>query len=273
LIAGAASILAMAALAVPLIVSRGVPQRFAPAALHMLAARKDINPRRDACASRSPAYADSCTFGASVPPSIAVWGDSFSIELAYALGEREAPHGLSVLELTNLGCAPALDYAPGRSRVCARATSATFNKLRDDQRIGTVVLALNYDKYPPATRGQLMDGLARSAMALHAVGKHIVLLDPVPSLPFDGPSALMLTVARGGDPASFGLPKTVYDLSNAGILARLDSVAIQTDADRIRPEARLCSPSWCFAWLPRVGPLYFDDHHMTLSAARYVVAP
>jgi peptidoglycan/LPS O-acetylase OafA/YrhL len=273
LIAGAASILAMAALAVPLIVSRGVPQRFAPAALHMLAARQDINPRRDACASRSPAYADSCTFGASVPPSIAVWGDSFSIELAYALGEREAPHGLSVLELTNLGCAPALDYMPGRSRVCARATRATFNQLRGDRRIGTVVLALSYDKYPAATRGQLMDGLARSATALHAAGKHIVLLDPVPGLPFDGPSALMLTVARGGDPARFGWPRAGYDRANAAIVARLDRLAVQIGADRIRPEARLCSQTRCFAWLPRVGPLYFDDHHMTMAAARYVIAP
>jgi peptidoglycan/LPS O-acetylase OafA/YrhL len=273
LIAGAAAILGVAALAAPVILSHGIPRRFGTAALRMLGARKDINPRRDACASRTLAYADTCTFGANVPPSIAVWSDSFSVELADALGEREGARGRSVLELTNLGCPPALDYAPGRSRVCARATRAAFEQLRDDRRIGTVVLALSYDKYPAATRGQLMDGLASSARALRAAGKHIVLLDPVPGLPFDGPSALMLTVARGGDLARFGQPRASYDRATASILARLDNLATQTDAERIRPEARLCSHSWCFAYLPRVGPLYFDDHHMTQSAARYVVAP
>jgi len=208
-----------------------------------------------------------------VPPSIVVWGDSFSIELAYALGEREAAHGRSVLELTNLGCAPALDYAPGRSRVCARATNAAFMQLRDDRRIDTVFLAVHYGKYPAATQTQLMDGLARAATQLHAAGKHIVLLDPVPSLPFDGPAGLMLTVARGGDPASVGWPRADYDRANASVMARLDTLARQVDAARIRPEARLCSRTWCYAYLPRIGALYFDDHHMTLTAARYVVAP
>jgi len=273
LIAGAASIVVLAALTAPVILSHGVPQRFGSASLRMLAARKDINPRRDACASRSPAYVDSCTFGANVPPSIVVWGDSFSIELAYALGEREAAHGRSVLELTNLGCAPALDYAPGRSRVCARATNAAFMQLRDDRRIDTVFLAVHYGKYPAATQTQLMDGLARAATQLHAAGKHIVLLDPVPSLPFDGPAGLMLTVARGGDPASVGWPRADYDRANASVMARLDTLARQVDAARIRPEARLCSRTWCYAYLPRIGALYFDDHHMTLTAARYVVAP
>ncbi|MES2494870.1 MAG: acyltransferase family protein [Pseudomonadota bacterium] len=279
LIGGAAIMAATTALAMAVVLTKGLPQRIDPVGRTFVAAAGDSSPFRTACHSGEHdviPYARLCRFGdrRAVPDTL-VWGDSFGAELVVALGEKLAPERRSVLQITASGCPPALGYTPRDRPGCAAYNAARLAQLTDDPRIREVVLVVNYLGFMADTPDQqhsLLAGIERTAQALHAQGKGLSLVYPIPRMPFVAPTALAMQQLRGGDPGRFGQQRDDFDRGASPVSTWLDRIARETGARRIVPAQRLCGPRLCPAYMPGAGVLYFDHAHLSLAGARHLFA-
>lgn len=279
LIGGAALMAATAALAAAVVLNQGLPQRLDPAGRTMVAAAGDSSRFRAACHSGEHdviPYARLCTFGdPQAKPTTALWGDSFGAELVVAMGENLAREKRSVLQITASGCPPALGYNPKRRPGCAAYNAERFAELTADPRVREVVLVVNYLGFmvdSPDQQVALLDGIERTAQALHAQGKALSLVYAIPRMPFVAPTALAMERLRGGDPAGFGQQRDDFNRRDAIVSARLDRIVRETGAERIVPARKLCGARLCPAYKPGAGVLYFDHAHLSIAGARYLLA-
>jgi hypothetical protein len=255
--------------------AHGFPQRFDGRSAAFFKAENDFNPRRAEChaSGRRIPYAENCIFGtANVAPETVVWGDSLGAELAVALGERMAAHGGSVMQITSSSCPPVLDFAPEGSAQCRAHTSETLAALSAAPNIRTVMLVAAFADYPPERQADLIAGYTRVATALAAAGKRLVLVYPIPKLPFPAPTALGLRQKWGQPPERFGIGTAEYHAANRPFFAMLDRLSARLKAERLLPEQSLCDAQLCAAYREGVGVLYFDDLHLSLTGARHVLA-
>jgi peptidoglycan/LPS O-acetylase OafA/YrhL len=268
---GVALVLAVGLVGLAVARSDGLPQRFDARSLDAFAAAGDFSRARDACHfDGSPAnYARSCVFGApGAPATVAVWADSFGAELSVALGERLTREGRAVRQLTASSCPPALGYNRWNRPLCARHNRAMLDALVADPAIETVVLFADYGGYGD-DRPRVIAGLREAALALHAAGKRIVLVYPLPTPRFDVPKASGLIAWRGGDPQAWGA--RAPDPAALATERSLDALARAVDGEAVRPAVALCANGFCRTTGPDGAALYFDDRHLSLSGARLVL--
>lgn len=269
---GATMAIGLAAAALP-VVKQGLPGRFGSTAQAAFAAGRDFNPRRPQCHAnddRPIAYDRACRFGADAPARVAIWGDSFGVEIAQAVGERLAMRGGAVVSITASSCPPALGLRPPTRARCPAHNRAALAGITGDPSIRTVVLVANYAPYRGAQRTALIDGLADSARRLVAAGKRLILVGPIPAMPFPAPTAVGLLHARGSDARSFGTARADHDFENRAIGTALSAIARSTGAAIVDPAADLCDETRCRA-VGRAGELrYFDAVHLSLTGARQI---
>jgi len=279
LIGGVAIMASAAAVAALVVLGNGLPQRLDPLGRTMVAAGRDSSGFRAACHSGEQdviAYDRLCAFGDQrATPSVAVWGDSFGAELVVAMGEKLAPEKRSVLQITASGCPPSLGYSARDRPACSTYNDERLDELRRDPRIREIVLVANYLGFmadSPRQQTALLDGVERSALALHAAGKAVTLVYAIPRMPFVAPTALAMERLRGGDPGNFGQERSDFDRTDARVSARLDRIARETGAGRIVPAHKLCGAQLCPAYIAGAGVLYFDHAHLSMSGVRYLLA-
>ncbi len=267
-----AGAMAVASLTAALIfLSGGAPQRFSPQALALFNGAEDYNHRRDQCHSNEGipvTYAQNCIWGANTPPVAAVWSDSAGAELVVAMGEVLAPRGQSVMEITSSACPPAMGYQVSDRTTCIAHNDETLPALVQDDRIQTVIIALNFARYPTPERARVYAGVSQAVRTLRAAGKTIVLTYPTPNPWFESPRVLGLRYARGEDLDSIGVPLETYRADNADALAFVDALARETHAYVFRPTDALCDAEFCHSYLPEEGVLYFNGNHISVTGAR-----
>lgn len=250
-----------------LLLGSGIPQRFQPEARTLLAAQKDYNPRRGECHnnfSRPWTYADNCSFGKGLA-NRAVWSDSVGAELVVALGERG-----SAMQSTASSCPPALDYDVPTRLGCKAHNRSMYDGLVRDPNIQTVFIAAFYSHYPD--RERFLAGIEKSVRGLRAAGKSVVLVYPIPQLPFSAPKALGILADRGDPLDTFGSSVEEFEAENAAIIRFLDRLTRETGAARLVPADALCGEQRCIAYTSEGGPLYFDDIHLSLAGADHIVS-
>jgi len=276
LAAGGAAMAVGAAVCLALIAEQGLPNRFDARDREMLAAAEDSNPRRSRCHSDEQneiSYADSCSFGAEpARERVAVWGDSFGAELAVVLGERLRARGGQAVEITASSCPPSIGFSPSDRPRCADHNAKMLHALTRDPTIRHVVLAadyLNYRNDDPRYEAHFLHGFAAAAEQLSTAGKRLTVVYPIPRQRFSVPLALALTPAE--QRAAFGRDAADFDVQMGSVTKFLDALTARLHADSIRPAARLCVDGLCRAYVSRFGPLYFDDKHLSLAGARFVL--
>lgn len=273
---GGAGMAAGTAIAAAVFFAHGVPARFDARARALFAESENYSPRRWECHNflyDLRAYEDNCVLGAEgVEPHTAIWADSHGVSLAYALSERMAPRGQAVMEITGSGCPPSLDYARLDQPLCAEQNAITLAGLRSDDRIDTVIFAVNFAAYPRQQWPQVLDGLTRSVEAMHAAGRRVVLVYPIPVFDYDVPSALGMMVERGQDPTRYALRRRSFEASIATPLARLRDLRREVGATSVRPVDVLCTASVCPAYTRERGALYYNKDHLSLEGARLLAA-
>jgi peptidoglycan/LPS O-acetylase OafA/YrhL len=253
--------------------AEGAPARFNPAAQALFAAAEDYNRRRGDCHSdvdHPIAYADNCLFGArDAAAGFAVWGDSAGAEFVVALGEALEPRGQAAMQITSSACPPALGYQllPERPD-CIAHNAETIDHLKRDARVRTVLLSLNFARYPWDERSRVLAGLERATTALQAAGKTVVLVYPFPNPWFNTPNLLGWRAQRGAPLNTLGVPFETYARDNHEIIAFLDDLSQRTGAVRYRLSDALCSQDFCPAHDPAYGALYWDGNHISVAGAR-----
>lgn len=270
---GAATIGGFATLGLALFLTHGVGARFSPQALAMFAYAGDANTRRVGCHNDSPnlrAYADNCTFGAvGVAPDLAVWGDSHGAELAVALGRRAEGAGRSVMQITSSACPPALGFVSLARPWCEAQNQRTLEGLVADPRVKTVILTANAIRYDNV-RG-LRDGYQASVRALRSAGKQVVLLSQIPIAHADPPDVVGIAVEYGASLDSLGISRAEYDGEAQEWRAYLANQARLWGAEVFDPTAALCDAALCRIYKDRVGVLYFNRDHLSVTGVGFAV--
>lgn len=264
-----------AAVAGVLALSNGLPSRFSPETLRLLASADDHNHRQAECHNseiREIPYDKNCIFGdTKAPPTAAVWADSHGGELVVALGERLARSGKSIMQITSSACPPALDYQPHDRPLCIAHNRATFERITHDQRISTVVLAANFIRNSSADWPRLSSGFTRVVEGLRSAGKTVIIVYQIPIQPFDPPIGLGLSNAFGRPLNDYGIKSAVFAAETRNISEFLDRLSNRTGSIAFRPERVLCDEVVCHAYSESLGSLYYNDEHVDLVGARLLV--
>nr|WP_245404750.1 acyltransferase family protein [Ancylobacter gelatini] len=253
----------------------GLPMRFSPEARALFAATDDANPRRAQCHNGTEAnipYDRNCVFGAEgVAADVVVWGDSHGAELAYALGEIAPAAGHKVMQITASACPPALNTARAGRPSCQAHNARTLTALVADRNVRTVVLVAYYQVL--RKEKGFDTGFEDVVRDLRKAGKNVVIVLPIPVYDFDVPSVLGSVQERGGDPSTIGVRQAEFDASVADTRTFLTDLAARYGARIFDPAALFCDGALCRVYRPAVGVLYFNENHISLTAARHLSAP
>jgi len=273
---GAALMVIGSAVALAMATSDGLPSRFAPETLRLLASAEDYNHRRPQCHSpddREIPYEKNCIYGnPKAPPEAAVWGDSHGAELVQALGERLGEIGQSVMQITASSCPPALDYQAPHRPLCSIHNANTFDHLVHDPRIGAVVLTADFMGDSVTDWTALTSGFTRVVQGLRDAGKTVVIVYQIPPQPFDPPIGLGLSRAHGRSVDDYGLKSAQFAKDADRTTEFLEQLSHRTGAVAFQPARFLCDDEVCHAYSAALGSLYFNADHISLVGARLLAA-
>jgi peptidoglycan/LPS O-acetylase OafA/YrhL len=249
--------------------SKGWASRVPADVAYLESFKHDSSPRRVDChrfENSAVALSQSCVFGAPVAPKFAIWGDSHAVELAFALGEVAEQHQQSLMQVSYSSCPPVLrSGSPG----CRRHNDAALRYLSDHPTIRTVFLIAFYDNDKDNRPSNYAEGLRTAVSKLSDAGKYVVLIYPIPRAMTDVPSALARYAWNGIGTDMVGSKKSEYLQRNVEILHVLDTLTVVRNVARLLPHEDLCQEDICSVLLAG-KPLYFDNHHLSLSGARHL---
>jgi len=251
------------------VVSKGWVSRVPAEVAYLESFKNDSSPRRMDChrlENSALPLPRSCVFGTSVPPEFAIWGDSHAVELAFVLGQLAEQHQRSLMQVSYSSCPPVMGNG---SAGCRKHNEATLRFLTNHPTIKTVFLIAFYDNDKDNRSFTYADGLRVSVSRLAESGKQVVLIYPIPRATIDVPSALARYAWNGMGIDALGSKKSAYLRRNTEILNLLDTLAGQRNVARVVPHESLCREETCSVMLEG-KPLYFDNHHLSLSGARHI---
>ena len=278
--------LAFAAIGLLTHVKQGFPARYDAKTL-ALAATMAPSPVRDTCHTEGVNYrppARACRYlGNTV--DWAVLGDSHAIEIGYALAEDLAKSGHGLMHLTFSGCQAALTFDtpnPG----CSAWMKEAVATLERETAVRNVVLIFRPsfylfgdqtktwpavpDAHPgflpalssEAAREEYWKSFRTTVERLHAAGKRVYVVLPIPDLPVHAERYVF-----GRHDGATGVTMDWYRARNAWILPRLQSLPGVTLLD---PVPTVCRGQQCASIIDDTA-LYFDDNHFSLAGARRFV--
>ncbi|NEX64139.1 acyltransferase family protein [Noviherbaspirillum galbum] len=244
------------------------------------------SPRRAECHSTDTHIVDAshaCEYFAA-DEKWAVFGDSHTVELAYALGNRLKNSGAAVRHYSFSGCAPVYGRVmTGSLRHCAEWTARTVEDIASDPRISHVVVSYRihaalfgthekiYPDLPDEIGSEERERRWASFLAVlrrfQYGGKQVVLVIQAPELP----RRIDQLVMRAAHPAASvaGVSRSWWDKRNHYVMSRLDQVPPGVKV--IDPAALFCDRQTCFGAKDGVA-FYFDDNHLSLAGADEVAA-
>ena len=123
-------------------------------------------------------------------------------------------------------------------------------------------------------RSSLMKGYEETVRSLAAAGKTVVMAVPIPTYEFDVPERLGMYHALGIDLASVAMSRGAFEDTIAPIRSFLNDLAGKYPGTRVfDPTDQMCDEITCRTYDERLGSLYFDKGHVSLSAARALAVP
>ncbi|WP_165354720.1 acyltransferase family protein [Tropicimonas sp. IMCC6043] len=282
-----------AGLGAALALTHGAPGRLPPHVRVIAAAAEDTNPRRAACFGTLPSEG-LCRLGTATEGAadFLLWGDSHALALMPAVDLAATKAGLSGLFAGQSACLPlpGLRRLP-ENRACTELNAAmmAFLTVHDDIRL--VVLSGRWTLSVEGTRfgeepgeavrlaraesaggednaGLVERALADTVVAIRATGREVLILGPVPEPGWDVPLRAAKSAMVFGRPLPAPVSRDAFIARAGRTEAMLDRVAA-TDPGitHIRLSPLFCGET-CAATGPGGIPLYSDDDHLTVSAAR-----
>jgi SGNH domain (fused to AT3 domains) len=258
----------------------------------------DVNPARATCflgwtAQVTPPAA--CLVGnPAARGEVLVWGDSHADAVTPGVLAWAQAHGLAVRQATRSGCPPltsAFVLVDGRrlDPGCLRFDRNVLALARD-QAVKLVVLSARWPMYmnarppmggydPPMTLIDAGSGrptdlaaeLDHTLTAIEASGAtaRVLVIGPVPELPFSPPDCVAQATRFGLDPAHCRAEPNADTLAraNPAIAAIARAAARHQAAGVITPSRSLCTGPTCRA-VDSGDILYFDADHLSASGSR-----
>lgn len=280
---------------------QGLPGRFSPEVLALAATPHHDRDLRGRCFQLDGAgYAAGrmCHLGpADRPPEFLLWGDSHSLSILPAVRDGAAYYGHAGAYLGASGCPPLFDVRVtnrnrAASEACRDTVAEALRVTAASPQLRRVLLVARWRLVDDCARSQARPGdcllladdthdghlsrdnpavvaraLRRTVSALTALGKDVVLLEPLPEPGVDVLRALASAAVLGRD-ADIGPTLAQY------LAAQHTTLALFADLRREFPRLRtvsvadiLCAGASRCRLAQNGQPLYFDDNHLTQAGA------
>lgn len=273
---GTAFGLAGALIAVSVLITRddGMPGRFAPEVIDVLAFRDDTPKPFQACDTPYKTVGEMCALGQDGGPrETMVIGDSHALTLAGALDQWLAGEGRSGAIVFHHGCMPVM--GAGRDR-CRSAIEDALALAQSSPNVRDVVLVSIWRQGLPGG-GKPFDGrwvpedevaevfaarLSQTVARLRAAGKRVILIEPLFAAPRSVPQTLAANLAFGRDwPVDIALSQ--HQATFAPVFAAFDQVEGE-GVQRISLIDGFCAGGTCRAVVDGL-PLFTDNNHLAFS--------
>jgi hypothetical protein len=279
---------------------RGVPSRLSAPSRLVAEGAVDISPLRDSCGDRMPKRFDAyCVFGRADGPIVAVLGDSHGKELFWQASRQMAGRSFALQPFLWNACAPfaAVTTSSRRDRKCLVFHQKMRDYILGDARIRTVVFAVNWPAYfncplrrrcatslgrpdlssrpdDPARLQALSQAMSGEIDAYRVAGKTVVLVYPVPQMPWDVPRFMAARLRASLGVRDVGVARSAHEARTRAARAFLDREAAKPGVLTIDPADSLCSSGdagFCRAQLDG-RPLYFNFGHINGLGAGPIAA-
>ena len=231
----------------------------------------------------------------------ASFGDSQSIEPAFALSKRLKANNQGLVHLSFNGCQPALLFdvkEPG----CSAWIKESVDYLVLDKEIKNVLLVFRFSQhlygsqlasYPNTPDNNPADYFINILQPISAKeareiywksfeaivkrllqsGKSVYIMYPIPELPIDIHKAVApFTIFSNDTVLDLNKSSSVdyYKVRNEFILSKLDSLKYDNKLHAIKPLEIFCDDKYCPAVIDGRS-LYYDDNHLSASGAELVI--
>ncbi len=283
--------------------SNGWPQRLPPRVQELFREVKDGNPRQQDCLGTSFRFVpveDACVYGANVPPSFVVWGDSHADSLMAMVGEKLRQQGQSAKFFGAMGCPPIMGLKSIREKndKCYQFNKHVLEFIEKAPGIQSVLMIARYSvyvhewsgPYRPTEDNKVHRFIANALefmpndshrntffeepflltidRLVHA-GKKVVLVYPLPEPDFHIPNAIGQLILRGENPEVFTIPYGNYQKRNQFIFELFAKFKNNDAVVHVFPHERLCDDQECIVFGHK-HPLYLDDNHLSSFGVKYV---
>ena len=258
-----------------------------------------FSPKREECHTHGENYlrpSEACKyFGENI--TWASFGDSHTIEPAYALAKRLERNNEGLVHLSFSGCSPSFLFEvklPG----CTQWIKESLTYLENTKTVTNILLGFRYssflyggdhDFYPSLpdinpefqfanltrplsaeeAREPYWTSLEAIVSKLIEAGKNIYILYPIPELPVDIHKAIT-PFSVLGNTTMLDLERSIstqyYFRRNEFIIRKLDSLAFSEHLHAIKPFEIICDENFCPA-VKGGTALYFDDDHLSVAGA------
>ncbi|HDZ48737.1 hypothetical protein LCGC14_0074960 [marine sediment metagenome] len=238
------------------------------------------SPMRNKChaSAENPIQAESACRYNNESATVAVFGDSHVVELAYALGEQVKGTDIGVAHFSFSGCAAS--YGNTDSSACSEWANNTVQYLIDSDEFTHVIVSYRMaaqiwgtplGAYPnlPTIRSEdkanpVIESLRNTLEDITASGKQVIYVDQSPELPRSIQELVYADRLTNGNIQ--GLSRGWWDAFNTFFE---NKHIVPEFIKRINVAKIMCDDEICYAGQDGVS-YYFDDDHLSVEGAKRV---
>ncbi len=224
-----------------------------------------------------------------------VWGDSHAGALADGIDLSAKKSRLKGILANQTACPPLLGIERRNRTSCSEFNQHVLDFVSQNRTIETVILVgrwalstkgtrykeepgdpvylVNVEDPDNHSRSNLelfQRGLRNTVNTLRGMGKDVVLVNPIPEVGYDVPSALVIAKKRGLDVNDIVAPTLdEYRERTREVRSVFDKLQAQSLVNLVTPETFLCDGSTCKVSIDDT-PLYRDDDHLSIFGSEFV---
>ena len=260
--------------------------KLAPAEYQSLISNVKPSPYRAKChALEYQDPAESCEyFGSNI--TWATFGDSHTVEIAYALADKLKLNDVGLKHFSFSGCRSS--YKEDESfHKCTKWYNDAINYILNDNKIRNVVFNHRYTgeffgwgvlSYPKPYHSIVNDQVIRMTQSIDEVifslaskKDNVYVFYPIPELQRSISQLIRITVRDKNSLSNiFGTDRAWYEERNKHIINHFDNSNYPANVHFVRPQDDFCDEQNCYAVKNGV-PLYFDGDHPSISGAARLV--
>ena len=280
------SSITVALLGLTIFVSTGFIQ-LAPAQYQTLISDVQPSPLRNRChiESHQPPE-NACTYFHEENAKWATFGDSHSVELAFALGTELKQLNEGIMHFSFSDCAPAYGMPHSFSK-CAKWYNESIDYISTNAEIENVVFVHRYSSQivggsnkaypnqPNSNRTErthlLLHNIDRAIAKLAATKQNVFIIYPIPELPQNITRLIDKELeANNNFEHIAGTEYDWYTKRNEVIIKHFENASYPSNVVFIEPAKQFCGNDYCFS-VKNGRSLYFDDDHPSLFGASQIV--
>lgn len=260
--------------------------KFSPDNYQRLISESTPSPYRNKCHIGSyQKPSKSCEyFGENI--SWATFGDSHTVEIAYALAKKLESKGEGLKHFSFSDCKPSYKELDGFSK-CAKWYNETIKYIIDNDKIRNVVFNHRFTRaifggdannYPDEIEVDIsnetlstIDKLDELIFLLASKKNNVYIFYPIPELPRPI-NQLISNKLRNSESLEniVGTDLNWYKNRNRNMISHFNKSKYPDNVHFIKPENAFCDNNNCYA-VKDGTPLYFDDDHPSVLGARKLV--